>query len=56
MANLKKKQVVNLVILVALALLVAFWVKQGQQKAAKEHGGAAVKEHGGKEHGGTKTP
>lgn len=52
MAKLKKNQLVTLVIVVGLALLFAYWVRQGQQKAAKEHGGVAVHEHGDKEHGG----
>jgi len=50
MAKLKKEQLRNLVILLII-VAVAYWFWQGR-KATHEHGGTAVKEHAGKEHGG----
>jgi hypothetical protein len=50
MAKLGKQQIRNLGIILVV-LVVAYWFWKGQQ-AGHEHGGAAVKEHAGKEHGG----
>lgn len=50
MAKLKKQQIKNLGIIL-VALVVAYWFWQGRAKT-HEHGGTAMKEHGGKEHAG----